>query len=49
MNGQLVDAICTAPCVTGADCPPGFQVCSDVQMTTPSGSGTQTIRMCNHP
>jgi hypothetical protein len=48
-NGQLVDAICTAPCTTGADCPTGYQVCADVQMTTPSGSGTQTIRMCNHP
>jgi hypothetical protein len=48
-NGQIVDAICTAPCVTGADCPSGYQVCTDVQMNTPSGTGTQTIRMCNRP
>lgn len=49
VNGQLVDAICTAPCVTGADCPTGYQVCTDVTMSTPSGAGTQTVRLCNHP
>ncbi|HNS98610.1 MAG TPA: hypothetical protein PKL73_16775 [Polyangiaceae bacterium] len=48
-NGQLVDAICSAPCNTGADCPVGYQVCVDVEMSTPSGGGKQTVRMCNHP
>jgi len=48
-SGQLQDAICTVPCVTGADCPPGYQVCTDLTMNTPSGSGTQLIRVCNHP
>jgi len=49
MNGQLVDAICTAPCATGTDCPAGYQVCANVQMQTPSGTGMQTLGLCNHP
>ncbi len=49
VNGQVVDAICTAPCVTGADCPVGFQVCADVTMSTPSGAGSQVLHLCNRP
>lgn len=49
LNGQLVDSICSAPCQTGADCPVGYQVCSTVQMQTPSGSGMQAMGLCNHP
>jgi hypothetical protein len=49
VSGQLVDSICTAPCQTGTDCPVGYQVCASVQMQTPSGTGMQTLGLCNHP
>jgi hypothetical protein len=49
LNGQTVDQICTQPCVTTADCPASLPVCEDVTMSTPSGNGTQIIRLCNHP
>jgi hypothetical protein len=48
-GGQKVDSICTQPCVTAADCPVGYGVCANVQMTRPSGTGTQIISACNHP
>jgi hypothetical protein len=48
-SGTTVDQICTVPCVTAADCPAGLSVCEDVTTSTPSGNGTQIIRLCNHP
>lgn len=48
LDGQKVDSICTVPCVTAADCPAGLTTCAEVQMSTPSGQGTQIVRACNH-
>ncbi len=48
VNGQLVSQICTAPCVNGAaDCPSGYQVCDEVNMTVPDGNGSQLLSLCN--
>jgi hypothetical protein len=50
LNGQLVDQICTQPCLTGADCPtPGFGICTTVSMKTPDNLGEQLVKVCNHP
>jgi hypothetical protein len=48
VNGQLVSQLCTAPCIHGAaDCPSGYQVCEEVNMLVPDGSGSQLLSLCN--
>lgn len=49
VNGQVVDHLCTQTCQLASDCPAGFGECVDVEMTTPSNNGKQSLRVCNHP
>jgi len=47
-NNQLVDQICTQPCVTSADCPAAQPACIQVSTATPNGSGMQLLSVCDH-
>jgi hypothetical protein len=47
-DGQLTDQICTQPCVTSADCPAAYPACVDMETTTPDGSGSQLLSVCDH-
>lgn len=49
LNGTLQEQFCSTPCVTADDCPSGFERCSEVVVSTPSGAGTEFIHLSDRP